>query len=212
MPEKNTIAITNNLLENNAIATPSNLLEKNSIATTSNLLENNAIATPSNLLEKNSIATTNNLPEKNSIAPPASNIKGKNNISENTIIIYTDGASSGNPGPGGIGVYLKFREHEKEISESIGHTTNNIAELTAIQRALLELKRHDLPVRLYTDSSYALGILTKGWKASKNQELVADIRKLIGKFKDIRFIKTKGHAGIEGNERADTLATRAIKK
>ncbi|MBF0259666.1 MAG: ribonuclease HI [Desulfamplus sp.] len=136
----------------------------------------------------------------------------KDKFPENTIIIYTDGASSGNPGPGGIGVFLKFREHEKEISESIGHTTNNIAELTAIQRALLELKRYDLPVRLYTDSSYALGILTKGWKASKNQELVADIRRLTGKFMDLRIIKTKGHSGIEGNERADKLATQAIKK
>jgi len=131
---------------------------------------------------------------------------------DNTITIYTDGASSGNPGPGGIGVFLKFREHEKEISESIGNTTNNIAELMAIQRGLLELKRCDLPVRIYTDSSYALGILTKRWKASKNQELVADIRKLISKFKDVKLIKTKGHAGIAGNEKADLLATEAIKK
>ncbi|MBF0229361.1 MAG: ribonuclease HI [Desulfamplus sp.] len=133
-------------------------------------------------------------------------------MSENIITIYTDGASSGNPGSGGIGVFLKYREHEKEISESIGHTTNNIAELTAIKRALLELKRYDLPVRLYTDSSYALGILTKRWKATKNQELVEEIRNIIGKFKDIRFIKTKGHAGVVGNEKADALATQAIKK
>ncbi|MBF0377020.1 MAG: reverse transcriptase-like protein [Desulfamplus sp.] len=133
-------------------------------------------------------------------------------MSENIITIYTDGASSGNPGPGGIGIFLKYNEHEKEISESIGHTTNNIAELTAIKRALLELKRYDLPVRLYTDSSYALGILTKRWKATKNQELVAETRELIKKFKDIRFIKTKGHAGVVGNEKADALATQAIKK
>jgi len=139
-------------------------------------------------------------------------IAEKSATSDDTITIYTDGASSGNPGPGGIGVVLKFREHEKEISEAIGHTTNNIAELMAIQRGLLELKRCDLPVRIYTDSSYALGILTKRWKASKNQELVADIRKLISKFKDIRLIKTKGHSGVAGNEKADMLATQAIKR
>lgn len=131
---------------------------------------------------------------------------------DNTITIYTDGASSGNPGPSGIGVVLKFRKHEKEISESIGNTTNNIAELKAIQKALLELKRYDLPVRLYTDSTYALGILTKGWKASKNRELVTEIRNLIKKFSDIRFVKTKGHAGIPENERADALATQAARK
>jgi ribonuclease HI len=138
----------------------------------------------------------------------AENIKNSDKI----ITIYTDGASSGNPGPGGIGIFMKFKEHEREISESIGHTTNNIAELTAIKRALLELKRCDLPIRLYTDSSYALGILTKRWKAAKNQELVAEIRELLSKFKDIKIIKTKGHAGIAENEKADALATQAIKK
>jgi len=138
-------------------------------------------------------------------------IPEKKQISDNTITIYTDGASSGNPGPGGIGIFLKFREHEKEISEYIGNTTNNIAELTAIKRALLELKRNDLPVRLYTDSSYALGILTKRWKATKNKELVTEIRELIKKFRDIQFIKTKGHAGVAGNEKADALATQAIR-
>ncbi|MBF0301481.1 MAG: reverse transcriptase-like protein [Desulfamplus sp.] len=138
-------------------------------------------------------------------------IDENNQTTDNIITIYTDGASSGNPGPGGIGIFMKFGDHEKEISESIGHTTNNIAELTAIKRALLELKRCDLPVRLYTDSSYALGILTKRWKAAKNQELVAELRELINKFKDIRLIKTKGHAGIAGNEKADSLATKAIK-
>ncbi|MBF0111373.1 MAG: ribonuclease HI [Desulfamplus sp.] len=131
---------------------------------------------------------------------------------DDVITIYTDGASSGNPGPSGIGVFLKFKEHEKELSESIGYATNNIAELTAIKRALLELKRYDLPVRIYTDSSYALGILTKQWKITKNQEIVLEIRELIKKFKNIKFIKTKGHAGIDGNEKADALATKAIKR
>lgn len=133
-------------------------------------------------------------------------------IPDNAIILYTDGASSGNPGPSGIGVLLRYGDHEKEISRYIGHGTNNIAELEAIRTGLLELKKTDLPVRIYTDSSYALGLLTKGWKPKKNIELVEETRSILKKFKDIKFIKVEGHAGIEGNERADTLATSAIKR
>ncbi|MFO7749214.1 MAG: ribonuclease H [Desulfobacteraceae bacterium] len=133
-------------------------------------------------------------------------------VPENAITIYTDGASSGNPGPSGIGVFFCFGEHTKEISEYIGESTNNIAELTAIKRALDELKRDDLPVRLYTDSSYAIGLLQKGWKPRKNVELVNTLKALTKKFTDLEIIKIKGHAGIEGNETADRLATSAIKK
>ena len=128
----------------------------------------------------------------------------------NCICIYADGASSGNPGPSGIGVLLRYREHEKEISRNIGLGTNNIAELEAIGTGLLAVKNPDLPVRVYTDSSYAYGLLTLGWKAKKNMELVTDIRNLIKRFKKLTFIKVKGHSGIEGNERADKLATSAI--
>ena len=126
------------------------------------------------------------------------------------IRIYADGASSGNPGPSGIGVLLRYREHEKEISRNIGLGTNNIAELEAIRTGLLEVKNPDLPVRVYTDSGYAYGLLTLGWKAKKNTELVGDIRMLMKRFKNLTFIKVKGHSGIEGNERADKLATSAI--
>jgi ribonuclease HI len=126
------------------------------------------------------------------------------------IRIYADGASSGNPGPSGIGVLLRYREHEKEISRNIGLGTNNIAELEAIRTGLLEVKNPDLPVRVYTDSGYAYGLLTLGWKARKNTELVSDIRILMKRFKNLAFIKVKGHSGIEGNERADKLATSAI--
>ncbi|HMA67360.1 MAG TPA: ribonuclease H [Desulfosalsimonadaceae bacterium] len=131
---------------------------------------------------------------------------------KNTICIYTDGASSGNPGPSGIGVLLRYGSHEREISEYIGIATNNIAELTAVKAALEAIQRDDLPVRLYTDSSYVHGLLTKGWKAQKNRELVAELRSLCSKFRDIKFLKVAGHAGNEGNERADRLATSAIKK
>lgn len=131
---------------------------------------------------------------------------------DGAVRIYTDGASRGNPGPSGIGVVLQYGEHQKEISRNIGIATNNIAELEAIRAGLLELKNTDLPVRVFTDSSYAYGVLTLGWKAKKNTEMVRSIRKTIAKFKDLKIIKVKGHVGIEGNERADLLATSAANK
>jgi ribonuclease HI len=138
----------------------------------------------------------------------------KNNIlknKKNLINIYTDGASSGNPGPSGIGVYMIYNERTKEISEFIGNATNNIAELKAIKRGLEELKKFDIPICLYTDSNYCLGVLTKNWKAQANKELILETKKLIKKFKSIEIIKVKGHSGIEENEIADKLATSAIK-
>ena len=127
------------------------------------------------------------------------------------ICLYTDGASSGNPGPSGIGVLLRFKNHEKEISKYIGNATNNIAELKAIEAGLSILTNDEIPVIVFTDSSYALGILVRGWKASKNVNLVERIREKVSEFKKIKFIKVKGHAGMPENERADYLATSAIK-
>jgi ribonuclease HI len=129
-----------------------------------------------------------------------------------TIHLYTDGASSGNPGPAGIGIFLRYGIHEKEISQYIGMATNNIAELEAIRVGLSEIKNRALPVRVYTDSSYALGLLTRGWKPKKNQDLVKSIQKLMKTFRDLRFIKVRGHSGNEGNTRADRLATGAVKE
>ena len=136
----------------------------------------------------------------------------KETLSDNTIFIYTDGASSGNPGPSGIGILLRFKDHEKEISRNIGEATNNIAELEAIKTALLELKHYNYPVRVFTDSSYACGVLTLGWKARKNKELINSIKKLISKFSNLKLIKVKGHNGFAGNEKADFLATSAIRR
>jgi ribonuclease HI len=133
-------------------------------------------------------------------------------IRNDAIRIYTDGASAGNPGPSGIGVVLRFGKHEKEISRYIGIATNNIAELEAIRSGLLAVKNTNLPVRVFTDSRYAYGVLSKGWKAKKNQDIIESIKKTLSKFNDLKFIKVKGHVGIEGNERADFLATDAIKK
>lgn len=133
-------------------------------------------------------------------------------IPSDAINIYTDGASSGNPGPSGIGVLLRFGKHEKELSREIGLATNNIAELEAIKAALFELKTTKKPVRIFTDSTYALGVLTLNWKANKNRDLIDSIKKSMKRFKDLKLIKIKGHAGQEGNERADYLANKAVKK
>ncbi len=128
------------------------------------------------------------------------------------ITIFTDGASSCNPGPSGIGVLLLYKNHKKEISKSIGTATNNIAELTAILTALKELKRYDIPVRIFTDSSYSIGVLSRNWKARANTALINEIKELMNKFKDIKVIKVKAHSGIKENEIADFLATSAIEK
>jgi ribonuclease HI len=141
---------------------------------------------------------------------PAKTEKAVPPAAPNTLHIYTDGASSGNPGPAGIGVVLQYGEKTKEISKFIGNTTNNVAELEAIRTALMELKRKNLPVRIYTDSRYAQGVLTFGWKAQKNKELVEAIREMLSALKDVTLIKVRGHSGHEQNERADQLARTAI--
>lgn len=142
--------------------------------------------------------------------PPKKDAPADKPGSREGICIFTDGASAGNPGPSGIGVVLHFGKYEKEISKYIGIATNNIAELKAIQAGLKALKNTDLPVRIFTDSSYAYGVLTLDWKAKANKEIVASIKKTMAKFKKLRIVKVKGHAGDEGNERADYLATTAI--
>ncbi|MBI5582086.1 MAG: ribonuclease HI [Deltaproteobacteria bacterium] len=131
---------------------------------------------------------------------------------EGVVHIYTDGASSGNPGPSGIGVVLIYGSQRKEIGEYIGEATNNIAELLAIQKGLAAVKKKNLPVRVYTDSSYAHGVLTRNWKAKKNQELIAAIRKDMAAFRDLRLVKVEGHKGVVENDRADRLAVAATKE
>ena len=133
-------------------------------------------------------------------------------ILNKAIRIHTDGACSGNPGPAGIGVVLQYRQHRKEISRYIGEATNNIAELEAIRAGLQSVKNRNLPVVVFTDSSYALGVLVKGWKATENPSLIRHVKALIAKFQKLRIVKIKGHAGRPENERADQLAVEAVQR
>jgi len=133
-------------------------------------------------------------------------------LEKDAIIIYTDGACTGNPGPMGIGVVISDGAQRRELSEFLGEGTNNIAELTAIARALEAISPGDRnrPIVLHTDSGYSLGLLTKGWKPKANTELVAYLRRLAAQFPRLRFVKVKGHAGVPENERCDVLGRRAI--
>ena len=134
--------------------------------------------------------------------------------SAETVHIWTDGACSGNPGPMGIGIVVKAGGRRKEHGEYLGRGTNNIAELTAIQRGLEIaaefLPNPDHPIRVYTDSSYAIGLLSQGWKAKANQELVAEIREFLRGYHNLRMVKVEGHAGVPENERCDLLARQAV--
>ncbi len=131
-----------------------------------------------------------------------------------TIHVWTDGACTGNPGPMGIGVVVIAAGKRREAGEYLGQGTNNIAELTAIERGLeiaAELSpERDRPVRVYSDSAYSIGVVSQGWKAKANQELVARLRRQVAAFPDLHFVKVAGHAGIPENERCDELARRAI--
>ncbi len=159
---------------------------------------------------------TQDAPEHGATSDPtaakAKSAKAGAPLPKDAIIIYTDGACSMNPGPMGIGAVIMNGEERQEISEFLGTGTNNIAELTAIERALQEIPtdQRKRTVVVHTDSSYSIGILGKGWKAKANTELVARIRKVTSDFSNLQFVKVKGHAGIPENERCDELATSAI--
>jgi ribonuclease HI len=130
------------------------------------------------------------------------------------ITIYTDGASRGNPGPGGYGVVMKYKGHRKELSEGFRLTTNNRMELLAVIRGLEALKKDGLEVVVYSDSKYVVEAVEKGWIWSwlkkgfakkKNEDLWRLFIPLYRKHK-VRFKWVKGHAGNRENERCDELA------
>jgi ribonuclease HI len=146
-------------------------------------------------------------------APGAGSARGgaQTSVPADAIHVWTDGACSGNPGRAGLGVViLGDGPGEREISEYLGDATNNIAELTAILRGLQGVSDRNRTVIVYSDSAYSIGLLTKSWKAKKNVELVDELRALTRTFRDLRFVKVAGHAGIALNERVDQLATGAI--
>ena len=139
-------------------------------------------------------------------------------MEKKVVTIYTDGACSGNPGPGGWGAILQYKGTEKEISGGERQTTNNRMELTAVIKALSALKESCV-VELYSDSKYVIDALEKGWalgwrkkgwiksdkKPALNPELWAELLELCAKH-EMHYHWVKGHADNEFNERCDRLA------
>ena len=139
-------------------------------------------------------------------------------MEKSKVEIYTDGACSGNPGPGGWGAMLIYGEHEKQLSGGEPETTNNRMELTAVIEALSLLKR-PCEVTLTTDSKYVADSVTKGWvygwqkrgwkkgdgKPALNPDLWEKLLPLL-KMHDVKFVWIKGHAGHKYNEICDRLA------
>ena len=147
--------------------------------------------------------------------------KSAEQASSQTVLIWTDGACSGNPGPGGWGVLMRFNGHEKELFGGEDDTTNNRMELTAAIMALNELKR-PCQVELYTDSQYVRGGVkgwlgnwkTNGWKTAnrkpvKNEDLWRLLDEATTRHK-INWHWVKGHTGHPENERADELARQGL--
>ncbi|MFM7202711.1 MAG: ribonuclease HI [Myxococcota bacterium] len=128
------------------------------------------------------------------------------------VLIYTDGACSGNPGPAGLGVVVASGQPRQELSEYLGRATNNIAELTAILRGLELVEDPRRPVLIHTDSSYSIGVLTKDWKPKANLELIAQIKARMRQFSRLKLVKVAGHAGVPENERCDVLARGAVSR
>lgn len=141
--------------------------------------------------------------------------------SEKIVEVFTDGACSGNPGPGGWGAILRFNGTEKEISGAESQTTNNRMEMTAVIRALQALNR-SCKIRIHTDSTYVMhgvtqwlqGWKAKGWKTAdkkpvKNRDLWEELDALLQNH-DVEWEWVRGHSGHIENERADALARNAI--
>lgn len=137
---------------------------------------------------------------------------------DNSVIqLYTDGASRGNPGPGGYGVVLKCGPHYKEMSAGYVCTTNNRMELLAVIEGLEAIKRKNAVVHVYSDSSYVVKAVNEGWlqkwiikglEKQKNPDLWQRFLKIYRKH-NVTFFWVKGHAGHPENERCDKLAVEA---
>ena len=142
--------------------------------------------------------------QSKSPAPPAAPLP------DDAIVAYTDGACSGNPGPAGLGYVISWPDGTREQKgEPLGQGTNNIAELTAIWRVLQKTEGETRPVVIHTDSAYSIGVLSRGWKAKANRELIESIRLTIRRVPGLELRKVKGHAGVPDNELVDDLARQA---
>lgn len=135
------------------------------------------------------------------------------------IIIYTDGAARGNPGPGGYGVVMLSGPHRKEISEGFNMTTNNRMELLAVIVGLESLKKPGNRVVVYSDSKYVVDAVEKGWlnnwvkkdfKGKKNPDLWKRYLRTAAQ-QHVRFVWVKGHSTNKENNRCDALAVEASK-
>ncbi len=134
------------------------------------------------------------------------------------IIIYTDGSSRGNPGPGGYGAILMYGDKRKELSAGYRRTTNNRMELMGVIAALSALKRDGLNITLYTDSQYIVKAVKEGWLnkwlatnfsgGKKNKDLWVKFYELYKRHR-VKFVWVKGHADNPFNNRCDVLATTA---
>lgn len=139
---------------------------------------------------------------------------------ETFIELYTDGAASGNPGPGGFGVVLKFKQHRKEISGGFKRTTNNRMELLAVIVGLESVTSNDLKVKVYSDSKYVVDAINLkwilGWRKTgfKNKANVDLWQRFLRVYdaKKHEFIWVKGHADNVENNRCDVLAVAASKQ
>jgi ribonuclease HI len=124
--------------------------------------------------------------------------------------LWADGACKGNPGPMGIGMMLMNDNNEivRQWSKHLGQGTNNIAELTAIKEGLLAFQPLGGQLLVCTDSQYSIGVLTLGWKAKANVELIRSII-LLMKGMTLTFKHVKGHSGNTANDHVDRLASKA---
>ncbi|MEJ7599278.1 MAG: ribonuclease H [Kofleriaceae bacterium] len=157
---------------------------------------------------------SDNAPVEIAVGEPAPERSSKqaSALPADAIQVWTDGGCRPNPGPGGLGVVIVDQGAQREISEYLGASTNNIAELTAILRGLESIADKQRPVVVHSDSAYSIGLLTQNWKPKANIELVAKLRALTKQFSDLRFVKVAAHTGIPLNERVDQLAMEAINR
>lgn len=174
---------------------------------------------------KNPVYTaTGSEPRSQTPAPGSDPGKDPINTDSDRVIIYTDGSSSGNPGPGGYGIIQVYNGQVKEITGGFKLTTNNRMELMGVIVALRQLEFREKPITVYSDSSYVVNGITQGWAKNwrRNEWVKSDKKPVINpdlwdellnltEELDVTFIHVRGHAGNPYNERCDELAVNSSK-